>query len=164
MFPARGRHLVYEHARRCRWKPEKAPCPGVEYLKMILCLRRKFRKQHPVLEFLQTKLCTALKRCKESIRKWKCSYPKDLNHTRSANGVQPRYAVNYKKCGPCHGADSAKMIPCPGVRILKMIPRSAARPRTEHYMSAPHGVPRRSTYQKDLGSYLTEINSRVLKL
>ena len=30
-----------------------------------------------------------------------------------------------------------KMIPCPGVGILKMIPCSAARPRTEKYMSTP---------------------------
>ena len=29
------------------------------------------------------------------------------------------------------------MIPCPGVGILKMIPCSAARPRTERYMSTP---------------------------
>ena len=28
-----------------------------------------------------------------------------------------------------------KMIPCPGVAILKMIPCTAARPRTEKYMS-----------------------------
>ena len=35
-----------------------------------------------------------------------------------------------------------KMIPCPGVGILKMIPCSAARPRTEKYISAPPpGVP-----------------------
>ena len=32
-----------------------------------------------------------------------------------------------------------KMIPCPGVGILKMIPCSAARPRTENYMSTPPG-------------------------
>ena len=30
-----------------------------------------------------------------------------------------------------------KIIPCPGVGILKMIPCSAARPRTEKYMSTP---------------------------
>ena len=33
-----------------------------------------------------------------------------------------------------------KMIPCPGVGILKMIPCSAARPRTEKYMSTSPGV------------------------
>ena len=33
-----------------------------------------------------------------------------------------------------------KMIPCPGVGILKMIPCSAARPRTEKYISAPPGL------------------------
>ena len=32
-----------------------------------------------------------------------------------------------------------KTIPCPGVGILKMIPCSAARPRTEEYMSTPPG-------------------------
>ena len=30
-----------------------------------------------------------------------------------------------------------KMIPCPGVGILKIVPCSAARPRTEKYMSSP---------------------------
>ena len=43
-----------------------------------------------------------------------------------------------------------KMIPCPGVRILKMIPCSAARPRTEKYMSTPPPPPGKSSWRLHL--------------
>ena len=44
--------------------------------------------------------------------------------------------------GPCRVVEPifTKMIPCPGVGLLKMIPCSAARPRTEKYISAPPGL------------------------
>ena len=67
------------------------------------------------------------------------------SHSQSANGIKRPFGVKNDNYGPCHGADFTKMIPCPGVGILKMIPCSAARPRTEKYMSTSPGLYLRQT-------------------
>ena len=74
---------------------------------------------------------------------WKCCHPSDLNHIRrvqmASNDLSESKMTNMD---PVMEPIFTKMIPCPGVGILKMTPcsSSAARPRTEKYMSTPSGL------------------------
>ena len=52
----------------------------------------------------------------------------------------------------------AKMIPCPGFGILKMIPCSAARPRTEKYMSTS---PRDRNIRLKIYALYVNINKKI---
>ena len=59
------------------------------------------------------------------------------SHSQGANGLKRLSESKMTNMDPVMEPILMKMIPCPGVGILKMIPCSAARPRTEKYMSTP---------------------------
>ena len=71
---------------------------------------------------------------------WKYCHPSDLNHIcrvqMAENDLSESTMTNMD---PVLELIFTKMIPCLGVGILKMIPCSAARPRTEKYMSTSPG-------------------------
>ena len=69
---------------------------------------------------------------------WKYWHLSDLNHTRRVKMAENDLSESkITNMDPVMEQIFTKMISCPGVGILKMIPCSAARPRTEKYMSTP---------------------------
>ena len=54
-----------------------------------------------------------------------------------------------------------KMILCPGVGILKMTPSSAARPRTEKYMSTPRDMKSRGWVPKEAPQFSYELTMLI---
>ena len=87
--------------------------------------------------------CALPENLSEIYRKlWKYCHPSDLNHIR---GVQMAYndlsESKMTNTDPIMESIFTNMIPCLGVRILEMIASSAARPRTEKYMSTSSGGP-----------------------
>ena len=76
--------------------------------------------------------------CEIYRKMWKYCLPSDVNHIRRLQmAINDLSESKMTNMDPVMEPIFTKMIPCPGVGILKMISCSAARPRTEKYLSTP---------------------------